>query len=87
MAVLRVLLIAGIFLTVVYVILSLYARATCRSRLARTWDAEQGPGDRDTFIAEGLEEYDQSLRKKLLLGVYVVPVVTVATIMYLTNYA
>jgi len=33
-----------------------------------------------------LKIYDRSLRRKLLWGVYVVPVVTIAVVIYLVNF-
>ncbi|MEL6520270.1 MAG: hypothetical protein AAFQ66_04860 [Pseudomonadota bacterium] len=86
MALLRVVFIYGVILTVLYFLLSLYSRAACKDRLTREWEDNQGPGDRDSYIAEGLEEYDGSLRKKLLLGVYVVPFVAFAVIIVLIEY-
>jgi hypothetical protein len=43
--------------------------------------------DRDTFVQEGLTRYDSSLRRKLILGVYVVPTLLVMLLIYLTNFA
>ncbi|MDV7144638.1 hypothetical protein R3X27_18315 [Tropicimonas sp. TH_r6] len=42
--------------------------------------------DREEFVEAGLDEYDQSLRRKLILGVYVVPILLIGTIIYFTNY-
>lgn len=82
----RFLVILFIALSVIYVSLSLYSRARRRDRLEAEWDEAPGAGEREAFIREGLEEYDHSLRRKLILGVYVVPVVLVCTIIYLTNF-
>ena len=73
-------------MTVVYVILSLWSRSVRREKLEREWDEEIGTGDREAFVQEGLERYDSSVRRKLILGVYVVPFVLIGTIIYLTNY-
>lgn len=45
-----------------------------------------GVGDRDAFIREGLEDYDDSFRRKLILLIYIVPVVLVAVTVYLVNF-
>ncbi len=42
--------------------------------------------EREEFVEAGLQEYDQSLRRKLILGVYVVPILLIGTILYITNY-
>jgi hypothetical protein len=82
----RLFIIGFLVLTVVYVCLSLYSRAVRREKL-ETWYEEEGrPGDLDRYVADGLKEYDRSLRRKLILGVYVVPLTLMCTIIYLTNF-
>lgn len=83
----RLVFIGFIVLTVVYVCLSLYSRARRREKLEAAWDADGGPGSKASFVDAGLKEYDGSLRRKLILGVYVVPSLLVALIIYLTNFA
>ncbi|WP_300033437.1 hypothetical protein [uncultured Roseobacter sp.] len=83
----RLVIIGFVVLSVVYVCLSLYSRARRREKLEQAWDAAKGPGARAQYIREGLEAYDGSLRRKLIWGVYVVPSLTVALIIYLTNFA
>ncbi|WP_299966261.1 hypothetical protein [uncultured Roseobacter sp.] len=83
----RMLFIGFIVLTIIYVCLSFYSRAVRRRKLEAEWDAARGPGNRELFVREGLEAYDGSLRRKLILGVYVVPSVAVALLIYLTNFA
>jgi Ca2+/Na+ antiporter len=82
----RLLVIAFIFLTIVYVALSLYSRSVRRGKLAREWEEDGVSEDKDTYIKRGLEEYDDSLRRKLILGVYIVPLALVGLIIYLTNF-
>ncbi|MGY9045906.1 hypothetical protein P775_02340 [Puniceibacterium antarcticum] len=72
-------------LTLVYIALSLYSRSVRRGKLMAEWDAV-GSGDRDVFVQQGLEEYDGSLRRKLILGVYVVPILLMGMIIYLVNF-
>lgn len=86
-ALLRLVVVGFLVLSVVYLCLSVYSRLVRRKKLNAEWDEEGMTGDRDAFIDEGLAEYDASLRPKLLLGVYVVPAVIVAIIIYLTNFA
>lgn len=81
------LLVIGLFvLTIVYICLSLYSRAVRRGKLESEWDEKGREGDRDTFVRDGLERYDGSLRRKLILGVYVVPICVVSFIIYATNF-
>jgi Ca2+/Na+ antiporter len=83
----RLVVIGFLVLTVIYVCLSFYSRAVRRGKLGREWEEGSQDTDRDTFVQEGLDDYDGSLRRKLILGVYVIPVVVVSVIIYLTNYA
>jgi len=82
----RLVVMGFIVLTVVYVCLSLYSRAVRKGKLRKKWQDGPQKVPRDTFVQRGLEKYDGSVRRKLILGVYVVPVVVVSLIIYLTNY-
>lgn len=83
---LRLAVIGLIVLTVIYVSLSLYSRSVRREKLEAEWDESGRDGDRDAFIEEGLREYDGSLRRKLILGVYIIPITLVAALIYFTNF-
>lgn len=75
-----------IALTVIYVCLSLYSRSVRRGKLKSWWEEEGRPGDLDAYVEKGLADYDGSLRRKLILGVYIVPICVMALIIYLTNF-
>lgn len=83
----RLVIILLVALTIVYVSLSLFSRSVRRRKLEEQWAEEGRVGDRDAFVSEGLEEYDGSLRRKLIVGVYVVPLALIAVIIYLVNFA
>ena len=87
MALVRVFFIVLVLLSVIYVSLSLYSRARCRDRLEAQWDAGGITTPRDRFVREGLRDYDGSLRRKLILGVYIVPLMLVCLIIYFINFA
>jgi hypothetical protein len=83
----RLIVMGLVVLTIIYVCLSLYSRAVRRGKLRDKWVAGPQKVDRDTFVQRGLEKYDGSIRRKLILGVYIVPVITVGVIIYLTNHS
>lgn len=83
----RMLFIGFIALTIIYVCLSFYSRAVRRGKLEAEWDEAKGPGDRESFVRSGLQDYDGSLRRKLILGVYVIPSIAIALLIYFTNFA
>lgn len=82
----RLLLILFVVLTVLYVALSFYSRAVRRGKLEAEWDESGQTGDREAFVRQGLEDYDGSLRRKLILGVYVVPIGGIMAVIYFTNF-
>ena len=82
----RLLVIGFLVLSVVYICLSLYSRAVRRDKLEKEWDEEIQQGDRETFVEAGLRDYDGSLRRQLLWGVYIVPLTIISVIIYLTNF-
>lgn len=73
-------------LSVVFVCLSFYSRAVRKGKLRAEWEAGPKDVDEDTFLDQGLKEYEGSLRRKLIWGVYVVPMVVICVIIYLTNF-
>lgn len=74
-------------LTVLYVLLSIYARSLERERLEKRWLAEGASGDRDTYVEAGLAVYRASLRRRLLVLVYVIPIVGVSVLVYVLNFS
>lgn len=86
LALARLVVIGFVVLSVLYVVLSLWSRSVRRRKLLRQWEKAGRPGDRERFVEEGLAEYDDSIRRKLILGVYVVPVCIVVAIIYFTNF-
>ncbi|MDX1742585.1 MAG: hypothetical protein R3186_03175 [Ruegeria sp.] len=75
-----------IILTVLYVGVSIYSRWVRRGKLIAHWEKKGLTGDRDAFVRRGLEKYDGSLRRKLILGIYVVPLSLIAILIYVTNF-
>lgn len=76
-------------MSVVYLCVSFYSRSVRREKLENEW-AEANPGSTDmaarrVFVDQGMTEYDGSLRKRLILLVYVIPTCVVATIIYVIN--
>ena len=83
----RLVVMGFVVLTVIYVCLSFYSRAVRRDKLRKKWETGPQLVDRDTFVRRGLERYDGSIRRKLILGVYIVPVVVIGIVIYLTNFS
>ncbi len=72
-------------LTIVYVCLWFYARAVRREKLEATWDENRGPGNKESFVKAELMAYEAPLKRKLIWGVYVIPGILLAILIYATN--
>ncbi|SHH32168.1 hypothetical protein SAMN05444003_2801 [Cognatiyoonia sediminum] len=82
----RLVIFGFLLLSVIYLSLSWFTRSLRRESLENEWDEDQPEGiSRDDYVAAGIKEYNDGLRPKLLLLVYVIPTVLIATIVYLTN--
>ena len=77
---------AFVLLTVLYIGVSVRVRTLRRARLEAEWAEDGRIGDRESFVEQGLRVYDGSLRRKLILGIYVIPVAVVAAIIYIVNF-
>lgn len=82
----RLIVVGFVVLTIIYVVVSIWSRMQRRRKLAREWDDEIRQGDREAFIREGLEDYEDSFRRKLIWLIYIVPVVLIAVIIYMMNF-
>ena len=84
--IIRLSVIAFIVMLVVYFIRSAWSRSVRRGKLAAEWDEEVRTGDREAFIEQGLTDYDGSLRRKLIFGVFVVPYLVIGVLVYVVNF-
>jgi hypothetical protein len=81
----RLIVVGFVLLTILYVVVSLYARSLRREALEKEWERTGRSGDRDSFVAEGMARYATSLRRKLIWLVYVLPVVAALVTFYVIN--
>ncbi len=85
MAFLRVIGLFFLFLVALHVILRLVLRLSERRRLAAEWEEGAREGDREAFIRAGMEDYDRSLRKRLLWLVVILPMAGLLALLYVLN--
>ena len=76
-----------VVLSACYGLVSVYARSVHREALENRFDAGGIAGLREDFISQGMAQYDHSLRKRLLLLVYVIPVVLIVVTAYVVNHS
>ncbi|MEM6658439.1 MAG: hypothetical protein AAF625_10150 [Pseudomonadota bacterium] len=82
----RLFLILLVLQTIAFVALSFYSRAVRRRKLETWWDQKGKTGNKDAFVERGLHVYDNSFRRKLILGVYIVPWLMIGGLIYFVNY-
>ena len=86
---LQMFVVAVVGLSIIYCAISLYSASVRREKLEKLWHAENPDSDdlsaRRAYVKAGMESYHSGFRKKLIWLVYVVPLVAMAVIYYLTN--
>ncbi len=85
-ALVRLLVVGLAVLTVFYWLIRIYSRSLRREKLEKRWEEEGAKGDRDDYVRKGLEEYDASIRPKLIVLVYIVPTIVFAVLFYIINF-
>ncbi|MDJ0825247.1 MAG: hypothetical protein QNJ16_07075 [Rhodobacter sp.] len=89
MALIRLVIFGFLALSVVYLAIWFYSRSVRREKLEEEWDADHPDGDateRRDFVEQGMVEYQDSFRPKLILLVYVIPAVLVIAALIATNW-
>ena len=82
---LRLIVFGFVGLTIVYWLVSIYSRSVRRETLEKRFDAGGVEGERDTYIAAGMAEYEQGLKKRLIWLVYIIPMVAMGLTIYFVN--
>ena len=89
MGFIRLVVLGFIGLTVVYFAISIYSRSIRREKLEDAWDEDHPDGGdmaaRDAYIEQGIVEYENGFRKKLIWLVYIIPTVAVAVLLFVMN--
>lgn len=86
LVVMRFAILTGVLLAI-YIALTWYMRWDRARRLgAEHMSGEGGALTREDYIAKGLAEYERSWERKLLYGVFLLPIVTVLVLALFANY-
>ena len=72
-------------LTVIFVCLTLWFRWGERERLEAEWERERPPLPRYRHVEIGMAPYRERLRRRLIVGVYVVPILAICGLIYAFN--
>jgi hypothetical protein len=79
-----------VVLSIAYVLVSIYERSLKRQSLEADFDTEMTNGaaveSREAFVASGLADYEGSLRRRLLVLIYIIPMIAVVVTAYVVNF-
>lgn len=85
MGFLRPLLVFFLVLVALHLVVRVWLRLRERRRLAEEWELGPQEGDREAFMDSGMDEYDRSLRKRLLWLTIVLPMAGLILLLYVLN--
>ncbi len=76
-----------LILSAIYVLLSASGRRKQKKRLLSQYEAADATiTDKDDFLAKGMIKYDRSMRPKLFLFVFIIPIIIISILIYLAQY-
>lgn len=82
----RTMVLALAVLSIVYVCLYFYVRAARRERFEREWWEETRDETQDDWVDARMAAGEASMRRWLFIGVYVIPLILFAILVYVTNF-
>ena len=74
-------------LSVIYVLLSTSGRLRQRRLLNSEYKTDKPETDKEDFIEQGLVKYDRSMKPKLFLFVFIIPIIVIGTLIFLAQYS
>jgi len=74
-------------LSTIYVLLSTSGRMRQRKQLNSEYKASNFEANKDEFITKGMVKYDRSMRPKLFLFVFIIPIIVIGTLIFLAQYS
>lgn len=89
MVIFRLFLITVVISTVLYIVLSFTGRRNQRAKLEEQWRADLMVGDREQWLRLELAKYDQSLKRRLIILVYILPLAFlgfISIMLYVQNF-
>lgn len=84
---LRLSLLVLVGLTAIYLLVLTYSRSLRREALEDEFDEGGGAGAREDYIQTGMTDYEHSLRRKLILMIYIVPSVLFVVLFWARNFS
>jgi hypothetical protein len=82
---LRAIILWVLVLPLVHWVVAIYFRSLRREALERDYDNGGETGTREDFIAAGMAAYEGSLRARIVVLVYIIPILAVVAIAWAVN--
>ncbi len=73
-------------LSAVYAVLSVTANVRERQKLRSEYHKQETVESQQDFVERGLRQYNRSIRPKMLLGIYFIPLAIFAGLAWLAQY-
>lgn len=73
-------------LSIIYALLSVTANIRQKQKLNSDYNTYNGPDSKAEFIENGLKDYNRSIKPKMLLGIYLIPLIVIVTLISLAQY-
>lgn len=73
-------------LSAVYALLTVTANIRQRQKLRSEYHGETEIESKEAFVERGLRQYNRSIRPKMLLGIYFIPMVIMGLLIWLAQY-
>ncbi len=89
---LRNIILIFLVLSLIYAVLRFTSRYTRRQKLISEYEAgpkeaSQKDTSQEVYVAAGLKKYDKSLRPKLFVFVFLIPIMIMGVLIYLAQYS
>lgn len=73
-------------LSIIYALLSATANIRQRHKLSSDYKTYKGSESKSEFIENGLKDYNRSIKPKMLLGIYLIPLIVTVALISLAQY-
>lgn len=86
-AVLRLFALLFAVLSLLYMIMSFMLRQIALKEAREEWEALDARINWETYLERQMKVHNRSMKRKLIVGVYILPTALVASLVYFVNFA
>ena len=86
-AALRLFALLFVVLSLIYLVLSFFLRQIAQKEARDAWEKLETRIDWETYLERQMKSHNRTMRRNLILGVYVLPMSFLAAVVYFVNFA